>query len=176
MRTDARSVDASRQPAGAAGGRVPGDAILHPLALASIALLLVNDHLLKQAWPGVVTGKLSDAAGLVFFPLLLVGGWEVGHAALRLPWRSGRRAAIVGVMLTGVVFSAVKTLPAARDAWAFALGALQWVVALPGAAAQGSVLPIRAVATVSDPTDMVALPALLVAYWILARRAARSCP
>ena len=40
-------------------------ALASPAAIASLLLLLVNDHVLKQAWPGVVTGKLSDFAGLV---------------------------------------------------------------------------------------------------------------
>ena len=38
-----------------------------PLYLASIALLVVNDLWLKYAWPGLVTGKLSDVAGLFAF-------------------------------------------------------------------------------------------------------------
>ena len=34
-------------------------------------LLALNDHVLKQAWPGWVTGKLSDVAGLVVAPAVL---------------------------------------------------------------------------------------------------------
>lgn len=41
---------------------IPGDGLLHPLALLAIGILIVNDHALKAAWPGVVTGKLSDVA------------------------------------------------------------------------------------------------------------------
>ena len=33
-----------------------------PGTLVSLAVLAVNDHVLKQVWPGVVTGKLSDIA------------------------------------------------------------------------------------------------------------------
>ena len=36
-----------------------------------MALLGLNDHVLKGAFPGLITGKLSDFAGLVFFPLVL---------------------------------------------------------------------------------------------------------
>jgi hypothetical protein len=50
---------------------VPGDGLLHPIVLLAIGILLINDHVLKSAWPGAVTGKLSDIAGLVFFPLLV---------------------------------------------------------------------------------------------------------
>jgi hypothetical protein len=31
-----------------------------PVFAVSILLLIVNDHVLKAAWPGLVTGKLSD--------------------------------------------------------------------------------------------------------------------
>jgi hypothetical protein len=40
----------------------------HPVTLLSLVLLLVNDHLLKDAYPGLATGKLSDLAGLVVAP------------------------------------------------------------------------------------------------------------
>ncbi len=45
--------------------------LLHPVSLASMALLGLNDHVLKGLFPGLITGKLSDFAGLVFFPLVL---------------------------------------------------------------------------------------------------------
>jgi hypothetical protein len=50
----------------------------HPLARpffwVSLALLLINDHVLKPAHllPGVVTGKVSDFAGLLVAPVLVV--------------------------------------------------------------------------------------------------------
>ena len=46
-------------------------ALGHPLSVAALVLLALNDHVLKQAWPGFVTGKLSDVAGLVVAPLVL---------------------------------------------------------------------------------------------------------
>ena len=51
----------------------------HPAVLGSVALLVLNDHLLKQAYPGWLTGKLSDVSGLVFFPVLLAMllGWAL---------------------------------------------------------------------------------------------------
>ena len=35
--------------------------------LVALVVLLINDHVLKDAFPGVVTGKLSDFAGLFAF-------------------------------------------------------------------------------------------------------------
>jgi hypothetical protein len=44
----------------------------HPAFVGSLALLVINDHLLKgSAVPGLLTGKLSDFAGLVVGPMLV---------------------------------------------------------------------------------------------------------
>jgi hypothetical protein len=40
----------------------------HPITWLSIALLLVNDHVLKVFSPSRLTGKISDFAGSNFFP------------------------------------------------------------------------------------------------------------
>lgn len=40
-----------------------------PLFLIALVLLLLNDHVLKYAYPGWLTGKLSDFAGLFVFVL-----------------------------------------------------------------------------------------------------------
>lgn len=37
--------------------------------IVAVAILVVNDHVLKAVWPGFVTGKVSDFAGLFAFPL-----------------------------------------------------------------------------------------------------------
>lgn len=52
---------------------LPLGEFLHPLPLGALLLLALNDHVLKGRGllPSVVTGKLSDFAGLLFFPLLL---------------------------------------------------------------------------------------------------------
>ena len=48
--------------------------LVDPTVIGAVALLAVNDHVLKgRGWlPGWLTGKLSDLAGLYFFPVLLV--------------------------------------------------------------------------------------------------------
>ncbi len=43
----------------------------HPLSLISITVLLLNDHVFKIINPSWLTGKLSDFAGLFFFPFIV---------------------------------------------------------------------------------------------------------
>jgi hypothetical protein len=47
--------------------------------LCALALLLLNDWWLKSAWPGMISGKLSDFAGIALIGLLLLAQWH-GHA------------------------------------------------------------------------------------------------
>lgn len=143
-----------------------GGLLLHPLAMLSVFVLLGNDHLLKAAAPGLLTGKLSDVAGLVAFPLLLA---EV--AALLARWalrRSTDARALVpaAVLVTAAGFAAVKTTHVAADLWAAGLGAFQWFV---GFGWVGGGPPTSAAGAV-DPTDLVALPALLAAVLIARKR------
>lgn len=43
----------------------------HPFYWVSLLVLIINDFLLKSAYPGFITGKLSDFAGLVVLSLLI---------------------------------------------------------------------------------------------------------
>ncbi|HVE82664.1 MAG TPA: hypothetical protein VND93_07440 [Myxococcales bacterium] len=117
--------------------------LCHPVPLAAVLALVVNDHLLKGSGlvPGSVTGKLSDVAGLFFFPVLLAA---VGFALLR---RAGageprhRRAISVGaVAATAAAFAALKLWPAFNALVERAWGA-----------------------NALDATDLLALPAVVLA-------------
>ena len=64
-----------RWPSWACGGdfrRRAGSALTHPVTVAALGVLLLNDLLLKALWPQAwLTGKLSDLAWVVFaLPLL----------------------------------------------------------------------------------------------------------
>lgn len=151
---------------------VPGDGLLHPVPLLAIAVLAVNDHVLKAAAPGLVTGKLSDIAGLAFFPTALVAAWEVMRSAARTCAAPSLRPVIVAVAATGIAFSAVKTIAAATEAYGATLGALQWPFRVVVAAVAGRPAPAPAPVTAeTDPTDLVALPVLAVPLVLGARRA-----
>ena len=112
-------------------------ALASPVTVGALALLVLNDHLLKQAWPGPVTGKLSDLAGLVVAPFLV---------ALPLVVLRVRRPVPVAIVVTAVLFTLVKATDAGSD-----------VASAAWSAVAGLSLVRR------DPTDLLALPALLVA-------------
>lgn len=125
----------------------PWRALLHPLWLAAVATLALNDHVFKGAgWlPAVVTGKLSDVAGLLAAPALLA---VLGRVR-------SERGLLLAHAATGAVFAAIK-LSAAASGWfvaALAAAGLTW-------------------RNWVDPTDLLALPALL-ASWFLLRPAMR---
>jgi hypothetical protein len=103
------------------------------LFAGAIALLVINDHVLKAAWPGFVTGKLSDVAGVVMVAILLA-------ALLRRP------SAACGA--TAVAFVALKVVPI-MPTWA---------------------APVLGGATRTDPTDLMALMALIPLWgWLSVR-------
>lgn len=124
------------------------------MTLASVAVLAVNDHLLKGALPGWLTGKLSDVAGLIFAPLLLTTLLDgLLFAATRLGVRIDpsldQRKLLGAIAVVGLGFSAIELWPPATDAYLAALSA----IGLPSAAT-------------ADPTDLLALPALALAFAI----------
>ncbi|GAA0422132.1 hypothetical protein [Actinoplanes campanulatus] len=124
----------------------------HPVTLAALLLMAVNDHILKAAYPGWVTGKLSDAAGMVLAPPLLAA--VIGLIAPRAPFRWVAPGAILTV---GVGFLLVKAMGYGAE-----LASSAWSLATPTL--------IRA-----DPTDLLALPFLGVAWWV-AWRPVRPAP
>jgi len=135
----------------------------HPLTLACIGLLLVNDHILKGLYPSALTGKLSDFAGLFFFPYLLTTFFCLAGLAISLAGKhlSGLawpckftlgQVALSAYVSTGVLFSAFKVSPAFNAA---ANGLLSHVSGLP-------------IWILLDPTDLIALLALAPSFALLA--------
>ena len=139
-------------------------ALARPIIVAALALLIVNDHVLKAAYPGLVTGKLSDVCGLVFFPLLLAA------AAEQVGLRRGMKAIVIAVITTGLVFAAIKLWQPAAELYRVGLAVLQWPFRAGWAVLAGrSVPPIGRVQFVVDHTDLVALVALAMPL-LVARR------
>ena len=115
----------------------------HPLFWCSLAALLLNDHVLKHAGvlPGALTGKLSDFAGLIVAPVL---------AAALLRAR-GPLARALAFALPTVPFMAINLSSAAAAAMEAATAAIG--------------MPWR---IWTDPTDLVALAVLPVAWHVSA--------
>jgi hypothetical protein len=111
--------------------------LTHPVFTGSVALLAVNDHVLKGRWPSLITGKLSDISGVVMIAIAFTA--ITGRAAL-----SSR--------ITALAFTLLKTWPPVA-AWA---------------------APILGGVTRTDPTDLIALLALIpLHHWL---RQDRSSP
>ncbi len=118
---------------------VPRRALAHPLWLAALVVLALNDHVLKGAGllPGWLTGKLSDFAGLLVAPAVLA---VLARVRSRQGW-------IASHLVIGVGFATIKASRAASDAFERALG----------------------VVNVADPTDLIALSVLPVSIVLLGR-------
>ncbi|HEU4611607.1 MAG TPA: hypothetical protein VFS15_06000 [Kofleriaceae bacterium] len=124
----------------------------------AVALLVVNDWLLKPRWQTgtlhAVAGKLSDVAGLAFAPVVLSAAIGlvlalVARLGARVDPSLTRRRLLACIAATAAGFAAVKLSPVAADATAHALSHLG-----------------RPASFALDRTDLLALPALALAWWI----------
>jgi hypothetical protein len=122
-------------------GRCP-KAAFPPVWWAALAVLVLNDHALKGSGvvPGWLTGKLSDFAGLIVAPVLIV-------AALGARSRRGVAAVVLAV---GGGFAAVKLSRTLADAFEAPFATL-------GVACH----------VWTDPTDLVAVSVLPLVYRLL---------
>lgn len=134
---------------GADRGEAPAFPIgeaMHPVVLAAVVVLVVNDWVLKPRFHDWLTGKLSDVAGLLFAPLVLSA--MVG-LLLRLIGRRGyltHARLVLCCAATAAGFAAVKLVPPAREALAALIGH------------HAEFYP--------DWTDLLTLPAVAVSYWL----------
>jgi hypothetical protein len=156
----------------AAAVRVPArELLLHPIPLAAIALLLANDHWLKAAHPGWLTGKLSDLAGMTFFPLLALVFLDGAARCCGRELPRSPATVVAPALATAAAFAAIKAFAPATEAFRWSLGLLQWPLQalaclLHGASVHGPV-PVHAV---TDPTDLLALPFVALAAAVAWRR------
>ena len=147
---------------------VPGDVLLHPITLGATALYGFNDWWLKAHHPGILSGKLSDVAGMVVLPMTLLALWELGTGRVQ-----GQRAALICAGVTAVGFAAVEVWGPAEAAWCWTWGAMQWPFrAVAAIVVGGSVPPVRPVVAWSDPTDLLTLP--FAAFALLPRARTRT--
>jgi hypothetical protein len=133
------------------------------MALAMLAILVINDHVLKAAAPSAATGILSGVAGIAIMPLVMVAMTEIASSVLGR-WRGPSLLTLaVSSLVTGLGYATVELVPLAADAYRYGWGALQWPVRAADAFVDGRGLPtIVPVAAVSDPVDLLAIAALIV--------------
>lgn len=152
---------------------LPLTLLVRPWPLVGLAVLAVNDHVLKGSGllPGVVTGKLSDFAGLLFFPLLLVTLYDLALAVVNAALRRQAVLAspttmqlVVACLATGAFFSAVQIHPSVADLYARATAFLSFWSDAPTAQ------------VTMDPSDLAALPMIIVAFFLGQRSIARVPP
>ena len=147
----------------------PGGALLHPAALAALVVWAFNDHVLKSVWPGSISGKLSDVASQVFFPLLATTC--VTLCLPRMSQRSARTILVVFAAATAAVMAAIKLNESAGAVYRWGMGAAQWpFYALHSMAYLAPPPPLQPVALTMDVTDLWTLPAALVPILIGWRR------
>jgi hypothetical protein len=148
--------------------KLPGDFLLQPMVLALIGLWLLNDHWLKDAYPGWLSGKLSDVTSLAVCPLLALAAAELTWP--KLSPRAGRRVLLAAIAAVGTLMVSVKLLPEAAWAYRWGLGLAQWPLRSAMALASGEAAPaLHSVRLAMDPSDLLTLPSLLLA-WLLGRR------
>ena len=128
-------------------------ALTHPVTIASLVVLLLNDGLFKSLWPDAwVTGKLSDLAWVVFASPLLAFVLSL-FLCRRL---FGRRATII-IAYVGLpaLYTAFNTFEPVHDR-------ILWGLSLVAGGTAGSPL---------DPSDSLVIPfGLGIAVWVWRRR------
>jgi hypothetical protein len=126
---------------------------VHPLPALAVAVLVINDQILKPNYPSWLTGKLSDFAGLFFFPLFVCAVvcllWNLVSA--RFHW-IGPRLLSIALFVTGLGFALLKLSRPVRE----------WFIGAH------EVVGLRAHVT-PDPTDLMALIVLPFVYFFARR-------
>lgn len=151
---------------------MPVEEFAHPWPLLAMALLGVNDHLLKgSGWlPGWMTGKLSDFAGLFFFPLFVTAAVDtLLYLAFRITRGRTRGYSLkMWKLYAAVAFTAILFVPLKlSDTWGtlyiramHVLDVFDWLGGFQ---------------VTKDPTDIVAVVMFPLVIW-LGRRFVRRIP
>nr|BEK70608.1 hypothetical protein KPHV_78350 [Kitasatospora purpeofusca] len=124
----------------------------HPGTLAAVAVLLFNDHVGKRLWPGAVTGKVSDLAWMLVSPVVLALLLTLVLSPIPVLRLRGDRPALAGLAVTGAMFAFAKSGP-----WGGEVASAVW---------SWSGVPSR---IQGDRSDLAALPALWVSWWLWRR-------
>ncbi len=147
------------------GSSPAGNCMRHPVVVAMLALWILNDHVLKDLFGNAWTGKLSDVAGLVVFPLIPLAVYQVGCAWRKALPRYEAQVFYGGLLATLVLFVSINLSVACSDLCCSALAVAQWPLrALVSAAMGEGLIGMVPVVATPDPTDLLTLPALAIPF------------
>ena len=153
--------------------RVYGDILLHPFSLLCLALWAINDHYGKGAWPGWLSGKLSDVVSLIGFPLLVGAFFELTAGVIGLKLRAQRIGLIAcqwGALSAAIVMIGINLWPSWADVYEVGLGSAQWsVISVWRWLIDQPILPPHKVILTMDSTDLITAPAALIGPWFYRR-------
>jgi hypothetical protein len=119
--------------------------------LVALAVLWLNDHVWKMDHPGLLTGKLSDFAGLFMLPIVVDG-------VLRRVGLESRRATLLVTALGALWFALANLWAPAQLAYAWTFGALRSLVTASA---------VHPVVLTPDATDLLALPMVGIGLWLV---------
>ncbi len=104
-------------------------------------------------------------------PLALQAAWEVVAWAVGRWSGPDRRVLIVAIGVAAIGFAAIQVPGPAVEVYRVALGVLQWPFAAAAALLTGEApQPISPVIATPDVSNLLALPALGVVWWVGSRR------
>jgi hypothetical protein len=124
-----------------AGARARLDLLGSPVFATSVAVLLLNDHVLKSMWPGVVTGKLSDVAGVVMIAIVLTaltGRVDPAVVATAVGFGLPKTVPIVAVWAAPVLGGVTRTDPLDLVALLALVPLRRWMAPRRGRSANGT--------------------------------------
>lgn len=131
--------------------RSASDLLLSPLFVGALGAWAFNDHVLRALAPGVLSGKLGDAASMIAFPILLAATLT---PITRTAGASETRVMDACALGTALLLAAIKLNEPIALAYRHALGALQYAV--------GWASVYAPVPHTMDTTDVLVIPLALL--------------
>ena len=126
-----------------------------------------NDHMFKAWFGNALTGKLSDVAGLAVVPLIPLCVYGLLCSARKRSPVHNILVLLTSLITVGGLFSAVNTLPMCSEAYQWSMAWVQWPFRALFQLVVDQPLPVVSpLAHTLDPTDLVALPALYIPWWV----------
>lgn len=139
-----------------------------------MAVLVVNDSVLKPHARSWMTGKLSDFAGVALVPLALVSILELVRFARRVRrWQTTTREVAALCAVAAIALIAVKLSTPAANVYSALVGRVRWIARVGWSMLAGSnTEPYSPIQVVHDPSDLLALSALAVPIRVAKRATA----